>query len=495
MGTPSSDQLTGRLLDLMVSSAPVGLAFLDAELRLLRVNRTLAGLMPAGPYAGRRIEQAWPDVDPAVPSMLALVRDTGFPVPDVEIGGADWAASTTYYPLRSPAGAVLGVGMLLVDVTDRRRAEEERDRLLAAERSARQSAERAWARLRTLAAAGDELAGSLDVEPTADTVARLVVPALADGCAIDLKEGRGTRRAAVRGDTGAPEVAALPLVARGQTLGRLTAWAHPRAHDAELRLVLEELAARAALALDNAALYQAERGVVETLQASLLPDRVPPLAGARLALRYLPYRLDGSATVEVGGDFYDMVVGEDHWMVAVGDVWGKGVRAAALMGQFRAGLRAYAIEGHRPAALVERLDRLFGSLASPGFVTCVLVAYEPAEGVLRWARAGHPPPLLVRPDGGSCWLEAAVSPPVGVAVRRAGEEGEVRAEPGDLLFLYTDGLVERRGEDIDVGLERLRAAAAGCAGRDPEQALAAVLAATLPGREDDTALVVVGINP
>ena len=223
-------------------------------------------------------------------------------------------------------------------------------------------------------------------------------------------------------------------------------------------VVLELAAARAAPAIERARLFAAlegeHRGAV-ALQRSLLPDRLPDLPGATVAARYLPAR------DEVGGDWYDVLTLPGSRIgLAIGDVAGHGVRAAALMGQMRAALRAYALENHSPAVVLELLDRLLRATRERAMATVIYAVIEPESGRLRYASAGHPPPVLVD-DSGARLLDPATGPPVGTVLESAYTEAELEMRAGETLLLYTDGLIEVRGEALDEGLARLLSAAGG----------------------------------
>jgi serine phosphatase RsbU (regulator of sigma subunit) len=223
--------------------------------------------------------------------------------------------------------------------------------------------------------------------------------------------------------------------------------------------LLTEIGHRAGLALENARLYAQQRGTAEQLQRSLLPD----LGGLRrldLAARYVPARPDA----EVGGDWYDAFpLPDGSTVLAIGDVVGHDLTAAVRMAQLRNMLRALAYDsGEPPAGVMRRLDRAMQGLSSTELVTSVVVRVHPAgrPWTAEWTNAGHPPPLLTGPDGTSRLLEDALAPVLGVAPDIPRANARTELPPGSTLLLYTDGLVERRGEDIERGLTRLRQHAA-----------------------------------
>ena len=222
-------------------------------------------------------------------------------------------------------------------------------------------------------------------------------------------------------------------------------------------VVLQLAADRAGRAIERARRFQQEHEIAVTLQRSLLPDRLPDVPGLALAARYLP----GAAGAEVGGDWYDVIpLADGRVGIAMGDVVGRGIPAASLMGQLRNALRAYAIEGHSPAAVLERLDRLVQSLNAGRMATLLYMALEPDGRNAVIANGGHLPPLVVEADRTPRLLEAARGVPLGVLPYASFEETHARLEPASTLVLYTDGLVEERGISIEIRLADLQRAAA-----------------------------------
>jgi anti-sigma regulatory factor (Ser/Thr protein kinase)/putative methionine-R-sulfoxide reductase with GAF domain len=246
-------------------------------------------------------------------------------------------------------------------------------------------------------------------------------------------------------------VLGVPLVAEGAVRGVLrVASVTPGRFDSNDASLLALIADRAALAIGNARLYDREHRVVETLQRSLLPSRLPQPPGTFITARYRPGGDD------VGGDWYDAVWLEDGTIgLAMGDVAGHGIEAAALMGQLRNVLRAYAVETPSPEDAVTRLNRLLGRERS-AMATLTYAAVDLNAGRLRYTSAGHPPPLVIGPDGETEFLWQARSCPLGVGQNDALDAAEADLPPGSTLLLYTDGLVEVPGETLDAGLERLR---------------------------------------
>jgi serine phosphatase RsbU (regulator of sigma subunit)/anti-sigma regulatory factor (Ser/Thr protein kinase) len=257
--------------------------------------------------------------------------------------------------------------------------------------------------------------------------------------------------------------------------------------------LLRLAADRVALAIDHARVYEREHRIAETLQRSLLPERLPQLPGLSVAARYLP----AAAEAEVGGDWYDVlsVPGGGVGLV-MGDVAGKGLAAASMVGRLRSALRAYALEGHAPARVLEQLNRLIWTEADEGqMATLIYVVVDPAEGEVRWVNAGHPPPLLVDGDRPR-YLEGGSSVPLGVLPFPDFEEVTVPMDPGDSVVLYTDGLVERPGEHIDAGMGRLVAVVQD-APIEPDELCEHVLRELVPdgGAPDDVALLTLRTIP
>jgi PAS domain S-box-containing protein len=248
---------------------------------------------------------------------------------------------------------------------------------------------------------------------------------------------------------------ASPLTVKGRMAGVIEiATRKERRFTPEEESLLVLMADRAGLAIEHARAYEREVGTVEMLQRSLLPDRLPLLPGVRIAARYLP----GGA--DVGGDWYDAIPLDDGTVgLAMGDVVGHGLGAASLMGQLRHAARAYALEGHSPPAVLDRLDRLVRSLPGAQMATLLYMVVEADLSTVRFASAGHVPPLIVGPNADARFLEGAPNPPLGVFDSSGHEELTVELEPGSTIVLYTDGLVEERGVSIDAGLDALRRAA------------------------------------
>ena len=296
-------------------------------------------------------------------------------------------------------------------------------------------------------------------------------------------------------ESGLRSLAAAPLALDHGMTGALQVGSlRAREFTAQDVSLLSLLADRAALAVRHARRYEHERGVVETLQRSLLPPSLPLVPGFTMAARYLPAETDA----RVGGDWYDVIVLEGGPVaVAIGDVSGHGIRAAALMGQLRNALRAYAFEGYPPSVAAGRLDSLMRQLESGWFATLAYAVIEPDSDRVTIANAGHPAPLLVAPDGETRFLDECRASPLGTARGTDSfEEATYELPAGSLLFFYTDGLIERRGTPLLESLAQLRDVVAG-GPRDPEALCEHVRVALLAdtGPRDDVAFMAVRLIP
>ena len=254
--------------------------------------------------------------------------------------------------------------------------------------------------------------------------------------------------------------------------------------------ILVQLAQMASVAIANARLYERERGIAVTLQENLLPAVLPDIPGVVTAARYRA----GAEGVRVGGDWYEVIpLPGGRVGMAIGDVVGRGVRAAAMMGQLRVALRAYALELDSPAAVAGRVASFMRTLDRDQMGTSVYAVLDPRSGELRFTIAGHPPPLVVSAQGEAAFLDGTPGLPFGVRGDAEYAEASAVLAPGSTLLLFTDGLVERRGEPIDSGLERLRGLAAGTSA-DPSALCERVLAALLDdAHPDDVAILAVHV--
>jgi PAS domain S-box-containing protein len=442
--------------------------------------------------------------------------------------------ATRARPIPDASGRVAALAGLTADVTERRRREDA---------------------LTFLAEAGDALAGSLDPIRTLEVFARLAVPRLADWCGVALasdEHGAYENVAVAHIDpvkvrwardlqeryppdpdapTGAPEVIRtgrselypeidealleaaavddeqrqlirdlemrsamiVPLRARERTLGAISfifaeSGRQYSTHELELA---EELGRRAGLALDHARLYEREHRTAETLQRALLPPTLPRIAGHELAARYLPGR-EGD---HVGGDWYDAFrLADGRFGIAIGDIGGRGITAAALMGQIRNGLRAYALKASGPGAALADLRAMGEQLDELVFATLTYLVYDAATGEAVLSSAGHLPTLVLDPGGATRFTDAPRCLPLGAGPDSPCTEHAFTLEPGGALVLYTDGLVESRTRSLDAGLERLAEVARRTGG--DVQRMADFIVEALPEQpQDDIALLALRRDP
>ncbi|KIZ16691.1 SpoIIE family protein phosphatase [Streptomyces natalensis] len=426
--------------------------------------------------------------------------------------GADQAWSVSYYRLEDPHGRVLGLATSVVDVTEQHRAASEAARarrrlaviadasatvgttldvdqtaheladvivpeladlaavdILDAVLSSRRPASLppgAAARFRALAVAS---AGPTEAvraaDPTGEIASydadRLITRCVTEARPVlvgqvgeaDLPRiAADAQGAALLAKAGLHSYLAVPLIARGEVLGALSLY---RLHnqlpfDEDDAVLAVELAARAAVCIDNARSYQSERRTALTLQRHLMNHRPPQPAGMEIAYRYQP----AQAASEVGGDWFDAIpVAGDKTALVVGDVMGSGINAAATMGQLRTTTRALADLDLDPAEVLRHLDHIAGGL-DPAFATCLYAVYDPHRGECKVAVAGHLPPVLVRPGGPPELLDLPTGAPLGVG-GVTFEQTTVPVADGDRLVLYTDGLIETREDAIDTRLDTL----------------------------------------
>ena len=404
-------------------------------------------------------------------------------------------------------------------------------------------------KLRFLAEATDELASSLDYERTLGNVARLAVPWFADWCSIalgidgelrtlevahvdphkvalaeefsrryppDPDSGRGSYQvfrsgrselipeitdemleAMVRDPEGRQMIRQLnlysamsvPLKAHDKVLGVITWVTGERGRrfgPGDLAFG-EDLARRAAVAIDNAQLHTEVQLMAVRLQRAVLPETLPRVEGWDMAAHYLP-----SGHLDAGGDFYDVLpLGEGRIALFVGDVTGHGVHAAAAMAQMRSAIRAFAAVDPDPQHLLQRLDRLFEQYEIDQLVTMIYAVVDPARHELTLANAGHPPPILLRADG----RREPLSLPEDVLLGADGSDrptATVSFHPGDALLAFTDGLIERRHEHLDTGMDRLLSACEDVASGVLEDNLVRLVTEVRdPTRDDDVAALIV----
>jgi PAS domain S-box-containing protein len=425
--------------------------------------------------------------------------------------------NASYYPVRGPDGEVIGVGSVVNDITERQRAQIELAQALEREREARAAAEAAERNASFLAEASALLDASLDYETTLQNVARLIVSQMADWCGVDIVEPSGgfrpvavahvdpkkvewARRMTERYPanqnaetgvanvirTGSPELypdippamleqaaqdeehlqlirqlqfksaMVVPMVARGRTLGAITIVAAEsgRTYDEPDLALAEELARRAAMAVDNARLYTELSGIADTLQAELLPTEIPNIPGVDVAVRY---RAAGELN-RVGGDFYDVFGrGANEWAVVIGDVSGKGAPAAAVTALARYTLRTATVNAPTPSAALDALNEALLERRRDQEFCSVALAFVTLDddGLdVKLSLGGHPPALIKRASGaietcGSAGLLMGFvhDPPLA--------DDALRLRPGDTLLLYTDGVTDAAHDGDRFGDQRL----------------------------------------
>jgi PAS domain S-box-containing protein len=544
------------LLDTLFASAPVGFGYFDAELRCVRVNEALAQMdgLPVDEHPGRPLEEL---VGPLADRMVPLYRHalaSGRPLLEQEVDGEapaspgeirHWLVSCT--PVHGSDGSILGVSSVVMDVTERRA-------LLERERAGRR-------RATFLARASELLESSLDYETTLRNVAHIVVPEIVDWCAISVVDEAGEIKlvAAAHADpekealaweldrryptdpdasTGVPAVirtgstevttgvtdemlvaAAVddehlevirglgiregivaPLRARGRILGAVTfvAAESGRSFTRDDVDLVEELARRAGLSIDNARLYTERSAIAHTLQAELLPARLPSIPGVDVAVRY---RAAGELN-EVGGDFYDVFERRGAgWAFEIGDVSGKGAEAAAVTALARHTVRTASLQAASPRELLEALNEaLLMQRAGSEFCTVCLIGLSLSDdltrGSLTVALGGHPPALVLRASGEVAPL-GAPGTLLGVFADPRLREVETELLPGDTVLLYTDGVTEAGAPDAEIGEEGLAELLAGMRGMSPEEIVDAVEQAAVAAQagkpRDDIALVAFGL--
>jgi anti-sigma regulatory factor (Ser/Thr protein kinase)/putative methionine-R-sulfoxide reductase with GAF domain len=281
----------------------------------------------------------------------------------------------------------------------------------------------------------------------------------------------------------------VPLIVEGDLIGVLHVGSlTPRTFDGRDLAVLELAAARVAPGIERARLYselEREREVAVALQRNLLPGRLPEVVGVRTAARYLP------AKAAVGGDWYDVIeLPRGLLGIAIGDVVGHGVKAAALMGRLRTALHAYALEGIGPGRTLELVDRFVMSIGEDAMATAAYGVFDPGSGKLTIATAAHLPPVLIS-NGRAALVEVTPAAPLGAFPYSSYPERELLLSVGDVLMLYTDGLIERRNEPLTDGMNGLLQIVGEAT--SAEEACAQAMAGLVPpeGLDDDLAVVAV----
>ncbi|WP_225850515.1 SpoIIE family protein phosphatase [Streptomyces sp. HPF1205] len=523
-----SDAAAARLWDMTLAQLPLPVAVYDSDARFVTCNQAMSIAMGMPPEEMRgltvsEIQASHTEID----RLQRQVISTGEAIyreqePSRATGEVrDHAWSIFMSPLKDGAGTVQGMSALVVDTTEqywaRRRLAVLNDAgvrigsTLDVSKTAEELAEVAvggFADFVTVdllesVAQGDEPnpvspagpvvfhraaqrsvlpgcpesvvpPGTADVYPLGSPPVRALVtglgtrhgmgdPAVREWMAASPARAESMRRHGVH------SLMLVPLRARGVTLGLVILLRH-RTDDAFGRddlLLAEEIAARAAVSIDNARRYTRERRTALALQRSLLPERLPALAAVDLAARYLPA---GSGS-EVGGDWFDVIpLSGARVALVVGDVVGHGIHASATMGRLRTAVRTLADVDLAPDELLTQLDDLVlrldreegpdvrqrvGEATGEVGATCLYAVYDPVTRRCQMARAGHPPPAVVDPDGTARFLDLPAGPPLGLG-GLPFEAVDVELAEGSVLALYTDGLVEAAGRDIDVGLDLLR---------------------------------------
>jgi serine phosphatase RsbU (regulator of sigma subunit)/PAS domain-containing protein len=539
-GVREAAALVTRVLEAM----PAGFYSLDREWRFTHVNAEAERLLRRSreDLIGKVVWEDWPAaIDSIFEESFRTAVRTGLPV-----------SFDAYYPEPLDGWFEVrawptpdGLSVYFLEITERRQVQDQ--------------ARRAAARLALLAQVSAELAGTLEAQAATGRLPRLVVPALADFCIVTVVDADGRPRdagswhadpgsralvdryAALRMDslpslspvgralvTGEPvhergaavidllprgeardlltvlapeRVAVFPMRGRGRTLGLLTAYfrAGSQVTDEELATA-QDVADRAGLALDNARLYRAQQQLAEGLQRSLLTEPPEPEHG-EIAVRYLP----AAEAARVGGDWYDAFVQPGGTtMLVIGDVVGHDTAAAAAMGQLRGLLRGIATYSDAgPVEVLRGLDASMATLQTGTLATATVARFEQTadeqeRGItrMRWANAGHLPPLVINADGSvaelATWRGDLL---LGVDADAQRRESVVTLDRGATVLLYTDGLIERRDADLDDGMVRLRDVVLELADRPLEEMLDEVLERLVHGRpEDDVALVAVRLH-
>jgi PAS domain S-box-containing protein len=501
------------LLSGAFEAAPIGKTVLDAEGRIIRSNPAFAHLVGRDPDELIRVaavELCAHDDRPALTATFDEVtrrsRTTAGERPSVDLRLVSSTGAEVWVAMFASAieATEFAEPLLLaqwVDLTVRRRAEQDRAELLL-EQAARVQAESVAERLSMLQA----LTTALDAL-TLDELLPRIASRLAELFDVDVAEveivGELDRPLVVRAVGGHTETGPtepmleedrwrqVPLVIEGANVGSLRLGLPAgRSFSATERSLLQDAADRAALAIRRAQLHEEEHRIAVELQRGLIPKSLPAVPGVSLAASY---EVAGIG-VQVGGDWYDAFAMTDGRLgIVVGDVTGRGIRAASAMGQLRTLTRAFALAGdgqRTPGQALTLLNRHQLALGDEQLFTIVYAIVDPERCTIVWASGGHPP-LLLRAADGTCRYVNGGNGLMGVE-DSVYETFEQRIDSGTTVVLYTDGLVERRGESLDVGLERLARSA--CTG--PEEAgqlrdhiLAALLEPTGQRYDDVTAVV------
>ncbi|CAM5686087.1 SpoIIE family protein phosphatase [Streptomyces aurantiogriseus] len=510
--------------------SPFGFLLIDTDLRVRRANKRFASIFGGTPddHRGKGVHDYLPRSEAErVSAVLRRVLQTGDSITDMHVTGfvpgseerRHW--SINLYRVHSGSGRPIGIAWLGLDVTARRAAARE---AAAARRN-----------LALLNEAGARIGNSLDLETTARELLDVVVPGFCDLATVDLYQGllvgdetppgladgsaelrrvafasavsdapfagtgapvavgavhhfpfnspcadalRTARSQSIPGEDGGlvQSTLAIPMVAHDTVVG-LAQFSRTKGSEPfgdRDRDLAVELAARAAVCIDNARLYRREHERALILQRSLLPPGDPVASGLDIACRYLPGNASTGRPSEVGGDWFDVIELPGHrTALVVGDVMGRGLRAAVAMGELRTAVRTLALLDLEPAEVLSALDEIARGLGTPGGVqqatraarrpreadlsevylaTCVYAVYDSVTRRCTFANAGHLPPVLVEPGESALMLDVPPGMPLGVG-GEPFEEVEVELPEGALLALYTDGLVESRDHPLDEGLQ------------------------------------------
>jgi PAS domain S-box-containing protein len=526
---------------MLVESSVDGIMAFDRNYRYTLWNQGMERIsgLPRAEVVGRPAFDVFPFLkeigedryfDDALAGRDATSTDRRYDIPG---SGAKGYFEARYSPLHGSEGDVVGGLAIISDVTDRKRAEAERDQRRR-EELARTKVEARNRMVESLQSVTDTTLGHLTVdEMVSELLERITEMLEVDVTALALLEGdeealviraasgfestdpHGLRIPVGSGffgrvaaerrpvaveeltpahthtpilrDEGVRTALGVPMIVGGRLIGALEVGRRgPHPFSSEDTGWLQLVADRVALAVEQSTTYEREHRIAETLQRSLLPESLPQLPRMGIAARYL----SGEAGA-VGGDWYDVIVlAGGRVGLAMGDVVGHGIGAASLMGQMRSALRAYALEDQRPSSVIRRLDRLLQSMGPTGMATLLYAVFDPDASTVIFASAGHPPPLVREPGGSMMFLKTPPSVPLGVQSAPRFEDREVRLAPGSTLVLYTDGLIERRDATLDQGLEHLERVVSS-APEAPDAVCDHILAEILPeDPADDTALLV-----
>lgn len=507
-----TDTTEGLLLDRLFASAPVGLAVVDRSYRYLRVNPVLAAINGrlVEDHIGRTPSQILGELGSQVELLLERVMSTGEPMLDLDFTLPDGRHLVgAYAPVSTDEGDIIGLVAVVQDVTERRRVEIDLARALDHSTHLH------------LVASG--LSAALTVDEVAGVIVRTSMDAVGANCGVLARRVGGTLEIEHRyGIAGRPPsslplsadlpmplaarerrpvllgsrdewlmrfpqtpptgdfaaFAAIPIVYEGRATGCMgLGLGDQRVLDDREVAMLSAIGRMGAAALERAYLYEERAYVAATLQEGLMPRALPQLQGIEVAFSYRPLG-DGS---EVGGDFYDVVdLGEGGALAAVGDVCGKGAKAAVLSGLVRATIASVAQRGDRPADILALADRAItrhgGERSDYATAVCAVLSPTPDGLTATIGNAGHPPALVVRASGevetvagGGAMLGIGQSVPVA--------EHDVTLAPGDVLLLHTDGVTDGRSGDERFGEERLHAVLRDATGAGPRELVDAVRAA------------------